>query len=63
MVHLLIANAFLHTRRGYCVERKILLMQVSRLIEMQTPLYVEAVQHVHPYFDSLHNESENYSVN
>lgn len=36
---------------------------VSRLIEMQTPLYVEAVQHVHPYFDSLHNESENYSVN
>ncbi|KAK4365769.1 hypothetical protein RND71_013649 [Anisodus tanguticus] len=32
---------------------------VSRLIEMQTPLYLEAVQHLHPYFDSLHNEFEN----
>ncbi|WMV34666.1 hypothetical protein MTR67_028051 [Solanum verrucosum] len=36
---------------------------VSRLIEMQTPLYVEAVQHLHPYFDSLHNEFEKYSAN
>ncbi|KAG5601536.1 hypothetical protein H5410_032906 [Solanum commersonii] len=36
---------------------------VSRLIEMQTPLYVEAVQHFHPYFDSLHNEFEKYSAN
>lgn len=36
---------------------------VSRLIEMQTPLYLEAVQHLHPYFDSLHNESEKYSAN
>lgn len=31
---------------------------VSRLIEMQTPLYLEAVQHLHPCFDSLHNEFE-----
>ncbi|XP_060212321.1 uncharacterized protein LOC132639954 isoform X2 [Lycium barbarum] len=36
---------------------------VSRLIEMQTPLYLEAVQHLHPYFDSSHNEFEKYSAN
>ncbi|XP_055830373.1 uncharacterized protein LOC129899430 [Solanum dulcamara] len=36
---------------------------VSRLIEMQTPLYLEAVQHLHPYFDSLHNEFEKFSAN
>ncbi|XP_075100417.1 uncharacterized protein LOC107831381 isoform X1 [Nicotiana tabacum] len=36
---------------------------VSRMIEMQTPLYLEAVQHFHPYFDSAHREFENYSAN
>ncbi|XP_047269568.1 AFG1-like ATPase isoform X3 [Capsicum annuum] len=29
---------------------------VSRLIEMQTPLYLEAVQHLHPYFHSSYNK-------
>lgn len=32
-----------------CLKNK-LLMQVSRLIEMQTPLYLEGVCDLHPYF-------------
>lgn len=34
-------------------------MQVSRLIEMQTPLYLEGVRHLHPYFQ---NQKESFGT-
>ena len=37
---------------------KRLSMQVSRLIEMQTPLYLEGVSSLHPYFRTECQESE-----
>ncbi|XP_058113178.1 uncharacterized protein LOC131256137 isoform X2 [Magnolia sinica] len=37
---------------------------VSRLIEMQTPLYLEVVQHIHPYFQGRRQElpSNHFSI-
>jgi len=34
-------------------------MQASRLIEMQTPLYLEGVRSLHPYFQKQHQGSGN----
>lgn len=33
-------------------------LQVSRLIEMQTPLYLEGVRYIHPYFHEKRRGSE-----
>uniref|UniRef100_A0A5B7ANM5 Putative ATPase N2B isoform X1 n=1 Tax=Davidia involucrata TaxID=16924 RepID=A0A5B7ANM5_DAVIN len=35
---------------------------VSRLIEMQTPLYLEGVRYLHPYFQAQHQGFENNSA-
>lgn len=43
----------------YCVLTEKMSIQVSRLIEMQTPLYLEGVRNLHPYFQrELCQESE-----
>lgn len=42
---------------AYCVLWRVFFSaQVSRLIEMQTPLYLEGVQHLHPYFSKPNRE-------
>jgi len=42
---------------------KFLMIQVSRLIKMQTPFYLEGVHYLHPFYQTRHQGFEEEGTN